>query len=140
MDLILTRTSSDLTGCFGILIRPNGQQICLTGEHAYIDFDGSWKPKIPVGIYRCVRGVHHLEHISIIETFQLMDVPGHSNILIHPGNFAQAQSDGCILVGDTISSGTLQSSRFAFAKLMDLQLGANEFQLTVEGINLGQTI
>lgn len=47
---------------------------------------------------------------------RIMDVPGYSGVLIHPGNTAQ-DSDGCILVGVNDVSGMVTNSKNTFLKL-----------------------
>jgi len=135
MNITLTRTEKNSAGIFGHFTDENGHQICVTLEHAYDDGHGGWTAKIPSGTYTCQRGQHQLHSMtSPFETFQVMNVPGHDNILIHMGNFDK-DSEGCILVGQAIAgSGAnemITSSRVTFAKFMAMQNGLDSFQLTV---------
>ena len=95
MIVTLKRTEFRDDGIFGELSAGNLNLVTL--EHSY-----DKKPKIPVGTYKCVRGVHHLANmVHPFTTFEVTGVPGHTNILIHPGNW-NSDSEGCILVGKVI--------------------------------------
>ena len=135
MNINLNRTQSNQEGIFGNFTDENGNQICVTLEHAYDDGNGGWVAKIPDGTYTCQRGQHQLASMSHpFETFEVTNVPGHSNILIHMGNFDK-DSEGCILVGHAIagsgSSEMITSSVATFNAFMQLQAGLDTFTLTV---------
>jgi len=130
MNLTLTRNRFDDTGVYGELVSDDGSFSCVTLEHSYQSDDGDWLPKVPPGVYLCVRGQHQL-HSGPIETFEVTGVEGHQGILIHPGN-AEGDSEGCILVGEARVSDMITNSRVTFAKFMELQEGLDEFQLVVE--------
>src|SRR5258708_4198840 len=138
MNLTLTRNQQRSDGIFGNLIDENNNEIAVTLEHAYVNPDGSFDPKLPVGIFTCQRSQHQLEGMaSPFITFEIMAVPGHSNILFHWGNYNQ-DSSGCVLVGrrvlpnpDDSSSLMITSSKNTWLKLMDIQNGIDSFQLTV---------
>lgn len=109
----------------------------LTLEHPYsVNPDSQvgatvWGPKLPPGQYRCVRGMHELAGMAHpFETFEVTNVPGHTNILIHRGNFA-SDSSGCILIGLSRDQSMITRSREAFSLFMTIQDGTKEFQLTV---------
>jgi hypothetical protein len=99
---------------------------CVTLQHAY---DNNL-PKLPSGVYTCVRGTHQLLHGGPFETFEITGVPGHDKILIHPGN-AESDSEGCVLVGASRVSNMITNSRITFEKFLALQDGCDSFQLTV---------
>jgi hypothetical protein len=141
MDLTLTRTRFEADGIFGKLTDLNGDGVAVTLEHAYDSGlgNGSFVPKVPEGTYTCKRGQHQLESMKTpFTTFQVLDVPDHTNILIHMGNFNR-DSDGCILVGKTLTinpSDPAQSmitfSDNTFKAFMTLQEGIDTFTLTVK--------
>ena len=66
---------------------------------------------------------------------RLLDVKGYTGVLIHPGNTHQDTS-GCILVGKTISKGSISRSQATFKSLYDLMIAAHkrgeEISLTIE--------
>lgn len=135
MDLRLTRVEFRSDGVFSELkavIAGEIEVVAHTVEHAYEDN----KPKIPDGKYTCVRGQHQLEHGGPFITFMVSNVPGHSNILLHQGNWGQIDSDGCILLGEGIAQSSqgqmVTQSKFAFDNFMKLQEGVDSFQLIVE--------
>jgi uncharacterized protein DUF5675 len=144
MNLKLVTTKSALYGIEGEYYTEQGQLLCVTLQHAFPDGKGGFVSKIlPGRSYICKRGqgpingLWKLECGMIIDTFQVMDVPAFqgarvTNILAaHPGNY-NTDSNGCILVGDSIGVGCILDSRNAFKKFMDLQAGVNQFILVVE--------
>ncbi len=139
MNMTLERTDFEADGILGILLDDKDFFVAHTLEHAYGTGagDGSYTPKVPVGTYTCKRSPHRLHGMSVtFETFQLMDVPNHSNILLHWGNFNK-DSDGCILLGQEVTTGPkgehmITNSRATFVKFMDLQDGVDTFTLTVK--------
>lgn len=131
MKLKLTRLESRAEGIFGILEDGEGTHIAYTLEHAYQLPSGAYEPKVGVGNYTCKRSMHRLHGMtSDFETFQVMDVPGHSNILFHWGNY-NSDSDGCILVGAAEVGNMITSSKLTFAKLMHMLDGLQEIKLEV---------
>lgn len=136
MDLILKRTEFLESGIFGHLYDLDGNLIASTLEHAYDagNGDGSYAPKLPAGEYTCLRGQHQLSHMrqSFI-TFEVLNVPGHTGILFHVGNFND-DSNGCILLGSSTNESAhyIEQSQLAFNKFMRLQEDINEFKLTVK--------
>lgn len=137
MNLTLKNTDYLESGVFGELLLEDGTHLCYTLQHAYDsgNGDGSYEPKVPCGTFTCTRGQHQLAHMSHpFETFEVMDVPGHTGILFHVGNF-NSDSEGCILLGiykalNYKPPAVLQSD-FAFRSLMDLQKNNDSFALTV---------
>jgi hypothetical protein len=139
MNLILVRTDYRPDGIFGELFAPMGP-IAVTLEHAYLDVNDGYVPKVSNGTYNCVRGLHRLEGMKAqFETFEIENVPGHTDILFHSGN-ANEDSAGCILVGGKIvklpakvpsSRWLIINSRSTFANLMRLQQGCDSFSLTI---------
>lgn len=138
MNLTLKRLYSEADGIFSELVQENGEIFCYTLEHAFDDGSGrgSFAPKIGDGTYTCQRSMHRLHNMTQdFETFEVMNVPGHSGLLFHWGNFNQ-DSDGCILVGEAIASyqmtgKMITNSKVEFAAFMQLQSGLDTFTLTV---------
>lgn len=133
MDLVLQRLQLKPTGIFGSLVSSDNV-IAVTLEHAYLVSE-SWQPKLPVGVYTCRRGLHQLDGMkSPFETFEVTDVPGHSGILFHVGNFNR-DSHGCVLLGlamiDDGRGEMISESKIAFQKFMQLQGREDSFRLTV---------
>jgi hypothetical protein len=136
MNLKLVRTAFREDGIFGELRDDSDNVIAVTGEHAYVQSDGSFAPKTPAGTYTCQRGQHQLHSMtSPFITFQIMDVPNCTNILIHMGNWPQIDSDGCTLVGEKLvpsAKGQMVTNSLAtFHKFLELQEGLDQFELVV---------
>jgi hypothetical protein len=72
----------------------------VCAAHAYLQPDGTYRPKLEPGIYTCVLGEHSLHDGVKFMTYEITGVDGHTGILFHPGNYAWSQSDGCNLVGE----------------------------------------
>jgi hypothetical protein len=134
MNLTLKRMESTELGVFGVLAETFGRDIAVTLEHAYDsgNGDGSYIPKVPPGRYTCVKGMHRLAHSKApFETFEIMNVPNHTKILFHVGNWNK-DSNGCVLLGiDRVGADMIAHSRKAFDAFMKLQENNNEFTLTV---------
>jgi|SRR5665213_4628099 len=134
----LIRDSHRFDGIFGRLFDANGHLVAYTLEHSYLQDDKTtWAPKIPAGQFVCVLGPHRLNGMtSDFETFEVTNVPGHTNILFHWGNFDK-DSEGCILLGDKIITQTdgtemVTNSRETFKNFMNSLDGVKEFMLTVQ--------
>jgi hypothetical protein len=133
MNLKLTRNDSNANGIFGVLTDEANNQIAVTLEHSYDtgNGNGSYGPKTPPGVYVCKRSSHRLHNMDHdFTTFEVTNVPGHTNILVHWGNY-NADSDGCILVGDERNGDMIMNSKVTFAKFMSLQDGVDQFTLTI---------
>src|SRR5271169_2411605 len=95
----LTRNDANVNGIFGTLTDDSGNTYA-TLEHAYEQPDGSYAPKTPPGTYTCQKGMHTLEHHPApFQAFEITNVPNHTDILIHIGNY-NADSEGCVLIGE----------------------------------------
>lgn len=133
MNLILKHTDFLADGIFGNLYDESNKLLWATLEHAYDSGlgDGSYAPKVPPGTYLCVRGQHQLAHMTQpFITFEVTNVPGHTNILIHVGN-QDSDSSGCILLGTMRVNDSIIHSADAFNAFMKLQDGIDQFTLTV---------
>ena len=123
-------------GILGRLFNDDMDQLACTMEHSYNNL-----PKLPVGTYRCQRGMHSLHsRPQPFETFEVMDVPNHTGILFHPGNW-QGDSNGCILLGRVMTTSEqgamLTNSRDTFHRFMlDLE-GVEQFTLIVKAAETG---
>ncbi len=131
MDLFLTRIQLGQDGIFSELTDNVGLHVAFCLEHAYPTADGGWFAKIPAGVYKCLRGQHRLAGMTApFETFEISNIPGHSNILFHAGNFNR-DSEGCILLGESISGSMILNSKKVFGSFMNMQAGVDSFLLTV---------
>ena len=126
--IFLTRFKKCADGVFSTLSDDN-VPLAVTLEHAYLQDDGSYAPKIPEGQYTCLFGQHEL-HSGPIETFEITCVPGHSGLLFHPGN-VNGDSEGCVLTGETATATSITNSRATWEKLM-ARWGTDNFILQVQ--------
>lgn len=137
MDMILTRKLNLSDGIFGELKSADGFFLCATLEHAYPD-GANFCAKLPSGTYVCQRGLHRLSGMAnSFETFEITNVIGHTNILIHVGNYNN-DSSGCVLVGEKIvgmpnGMNMITNSKEVFGDFMDFQDGFDIFSLSVIG-------
>lgn len=125
MTLRLHRTERKESGVFGELLDSSGKRLCLTLEHSY-----HLVPKIPAGVYTCVRGMHSLHVGQPFVTFEITGVPGHSGLLFHRGNQGD-DSKGCVLLGQDRVGDFLERSALAFNSFMALLEGQDTFNLIV---------
>lgn len=140
VDMILKRNQFRDDGIFGELTTAEGKLVAVTLEHAYDAGlgNGSYKPKMKAGVYKCYRGLHRLHGMtSDFETFEIEEGPEHDNILFHAGNYNK-DSEGCVLLGSHIAiqangDQMISLSKVAFAKFMEMQKDVKEFTLKVIG-------
>jgi hypothetical protein len=90
----LIRISQIAEGTFGVLLNDDNIPFALTLERIWADNEVG-KSCIPWGNYICAR----VQSPKFGNTFQVLDVPGRSEILFHKGNLSE-DSHGCILVGE----------------------------------------
>ena len=103
MTVTIQRTSQDFTGTHGSMYE-GIKFLCYTEELPWLGNQPDISC-IPEGTYYCSR--HNSP--SHPNTWQVNDVPGRSNVLIHTGNTVK-DTEGCILVGMIKSpSGVLES-------------------------------
>jgi len=120
MKLLLKREPSEGDHTFGQLFVDGAYQ-CETLEDVIREVSGepveAWKivgkTAIPAGTYAVT--------ISFSPHFQcnmplINAVPGFAGVRIHPGN-TSADTEGCVLVGDTRQSDSIGESRAAFESL-----------------------
>lgn len=114
MELSLVRFS-DANGCTTGLMSVDGAFFCyaLEDEHRAVKVRG--ETRIPAGRYplafrQVLSGMTAKYRQRFPGFFQwhleLQGVPGFTNVYIHAGN-TDADTDGCILVGDTINNNRL---------------------------------
>ena len=129
MNAILTRSSANLYGVFGQLVLSDGTKY-VTLEHAFPNGGTpvGFEPAVPVGTYTCQR---RLSPKFGFDVFELLNVPGHSYIEIHIGNYNK-DTDGCILLGERLGTGCILKSEVDFKDFMERMKGVDTFQLTVQ--------
>lgn len=127
MNLSLGRVKKCADGIFSKI---SELELCSI-EHAYVQPDGSWEPKIPPGTYICIRGIHCLSNGIPFETFEITGVEGHTGLLFHCGN-TNAASEGCVCTGGEIVGNMVTHSRIAFAAFMTAQEDVDQFLLFVQ--------
>lgn len=136
MDVILRRISYRSDGIFGELYSKDLSFLSYTLEHSYCLNFSEYSPKIPVGVYECIKGIHRLPIMrSAFETYEIMNVPNHKDILFHRGNF-NMDSAGCVLLGAIINRSNerqwfLEHSKTSFESFMNLQKGIDKFQIEI---------
>jgi len=114
MKLVLQREPSTAACTIGRLT-VDGDWYCWTLED--VVRNGPKQPgetAIPPGTYR-VEVTHSPRFGTRLPL--LYDVPGFAGVRIHPGNSA-ADTEGCILVGQTKGMNAILRSRAAFAPLL----------------------
>lgn len=112
--VFLHRTSEDKYGTHGTLKNESGKILCYTIEPPWIENQNNISC-IPEGVYECVPH-NSLTHPS---SWELTNVPGRYDILIHAGNVLK-DTKGCILVGTVKASDGVFLSKNAMAKLHEL--------------------
>lgn len=133
MDLNLIRKEKKQEGIFGEI----PELSLVTLEHSYPLEDGidivGYQSKIPLGTYVCQLGLHRLKGMGqSFATYELMNVPEHTGILFHIGNYNK-DSDGCILLGTYADMGMdmIVGSRIAFNIFLRAQKEIDSFTLTI---------
>jgi hypothetical protein len=130
MNFTVVRDEFREDGIFGKLLDGNGKQIAVTLEHAYLNEDGSYAPKLYPGVFVCQRGQHRLEGMSSdFTTFEITGVKGHTDILFHWGNFNR-DSAGCVLLGKDVVTGDANSKMITSSKIT-----FNAFICDLDGID-----
>lgn len=131
MTFQLVRRELTEDGIWSDLLDESGKLVAKCAEHSY-----NSQPKIYNGTFTCIRGAHQLHGMTHqFETFEITGVEGHTNILIHMGNWPQIDSDGCVLLGSSIADSDkgrmVTNSIVTFEKFMELVEGQDSFSLIV---------
>ena len=126
MNVRLIRYHEGLKATLGILKFPAVHQPIYTMELPWRE-NAANISCIPVGVYKVV------PHNSINHphTFEVINVPNRSAILIHTGNYP-TDFEGCIGVGMGVSPSTPMISSSNVAMDMVRNLGDGGFTLSVE--------
>jgi hypothetical protein len=128
---ILVREPSTSDGTLGEIFSPDGSHLCYTMELPWENNEPE-KSCIPLGTYICVPH-NSFDHPG---TWELLDVPGRSEILIHTGN-TDDDSLGCILVGRAV--GTLNGKPGVLMSAIAFHVMKQEvpstFELQIEDAN-----
>lgn len=115
-------------------------QLCVTAERAWVDKNGNGlgdtnESRIPAGTYICKRDLHNKTSSNPYEVWEVLGVPGRSEIHIHIGNDPRIHSKGCPLVGtDFGPKGTVTRSRDAFDKWMKATAAFSQITLRVHDV------
>lgn len=127
---ILRRIRQTESGTYGELCTEGGWRVCLTLEEP-------WRANqrnvscIPAGTYRMYKRLSPSRGMFV---WELLDVPGRSNVQIHVGN-TLADTEGCILVGfqhnDEPAEPYIADSKRAFRAWMGVTEPENEAMLEV---------
>jgi hypothetical protein len=112
MKLTLLRQPSTLRSTPGTLLI-DGIFECYTLEDVVRPVKIQNQTAIPAGEYEVI--INSSARFKRLMPL-LLNVPGYDGVRIHPGN-TDADTDGCILVGDVPSHDFLGSSRPAFGRL-----------------------
>jgi hypothetical protein len=113
----------------GVFINPsNGIPLMVSLELPYIGNQRNIS-SIPKGIYLC----KYYESKKYKQAYEVLNVVGRSNILIHKGNKV-SDTDGCILVGSEFgiidNEPAILNSSKAFKELYDI-IGKEDFELII---------
>lgn len=126
-SLLLKRRKSSAKSTQGTLYL-NGKFECHTLEDVVRPVKIKGETAIPAGTYKVI--VNRSNRFKRLLPL-LIDVPNFEGVRIHPGNKAE-DTEGCILVGDTISTDFIGNSRIAFDRLFKKLEEADSIELTIE--------
>ncbi|SDA10090.1 hypothetical protein SAMN05216428_10124 [Nitrosospira sp. Nsp11] len=128
MELQIKRTDFSEESTIGEL-SVNGVFECYTLEDKVRPVKIAGKTAIPSGRYEVI--------INFSQRFQkqlplLLNVPNYEGVRIHSGNTA-ANTEGCILVGETKTDNFVGESRWAFNRLFEkLKVAAESEKIFLE--------
>ena len=144
MNVIITRFETSDQGTFGFLyVDGSHEPLCVTGELPVNGGNPDVQNErqvdcIPEGTYTCQ--IRQSEKFG--KVYEIKDVPGRSDVLIHRGNYCgdkakghRSDVQGCIFLGSDLGELEGQKavirSKAAYAKFMELA-GGEPFELTIE--------
>lgn len=132
--LVMKRVEFGPAGIVGVL-QWYGITFCFTLEHSYAGPHSSHVPKIPPGVYKCVRSRYNRPKVPY-DTWKIVGgiITPDREIKFHKGN-VEEDSDGCPLVGEECGrfngrQAVLASGR-AFGELMTLTRDFDELDFAV---------
>lgn len=126
MRVVVQRKKESKKSIIGVLL-VDDQEECYTLEPARTDPVNPGHPCIPAGTYELI--LTFSPHFKMI-TPEVLNVPGRTNIRIHPGNYPK-DTLGCTLAGITKGIDAVYTSKIAFEKLMTLLKTTND-RITIE--------
>jgi len=105
----------------------DGKFECYTLEDKERDIKIKGETAIPKGTYKVI--INQSNRFKKLLPL-LLNVPNFEGVRIHPGN-SNHDTEGCILVGQSISKDYISKSRKAFEKLFKKMQLAKEITLTI---------
>ena len=120
-SITIKRVASNQDGTFGVMLDANNVPFALTVEPENKNNEPSVSC-IPAGVYYAKLRRKETSRRTY-DTWELIDVPGRSNIQIHIGS-TEDSSEGCIIVGESFepykgkTAGVMQSTH-AYNELME---------------------
>lgn len=137
MKILLDRFAESVDGTFGRLYIPieSKSMFAYTLEEEWRDNEPN-ESRIPVGTYVCERTAYH--KMDDLPTFEIMNVPGRSRILFHPGN-TEEDTQGCVLLGGGMGPLAVEDEDDAGRKRMKLGIYGSRpafrrFMAALEGV------
>ena len=125
----LVRLEESSQGTFGVLTICS-QVFCVTLEPS------DWLNErnissIPAQQYQCIK----IRSPQFGETFEIVDVPGRSDILFHAGNII-ANTEGCVILaqyfGKLYDDRAVRNSGATFKEFMEIMKDVSMFHLTIK--------
>jgi len=124
----LIRLEESEQGTFGVL-RINKQVFCVTLEPHDMENE-PFESSIPAQQYICEKA----KSVRHGHTFEVMNVPGRTDVLFHPGN-RMSNTQGCILLGQYFgklrNERAIRNSGYTFERFKKLMEDEERFHLTV---------
>lgn len=140
MKFILRRHTFGKDGIFGELLDERYNLVCVTLEHAYLQPDGTYEPKLKHGRYNCVYEWSPKFGRKLWEFKGVPDFMGKpvTEVKFHILNF-NAESDGCVGLGDQIGhrqngDRMICNSKVALERFHLLVKGEESIEVEVEKI------